>query len=137
VRIAGHIRQTPAHLLAGQLNLDQELIGYFNKSLLGPRHKPVDCGVVDKRGVLSAVVAEGSTNWGHKDSQVHLIFHSVVEPVDHFVRSLVRVAHLFVALKHFLSDSLQLIIHVDVRHNARIKHVLDVFKEGLLHNIVV
>ena len=118
------------------------LLGDLDQSFLRPRHEPVDGSVVDQRREVSCVVSELLSYGRHADRQVHVVLHSAVEPFVHYIWLFneglaCSLAELLVWNLHFVTDATQLFGRVDVWHHTGIEHVLNVFEERLVHDIVV
>lgn len=117
--------------------LSQEFVCDFDKSFLGPLHKPINSGVIDEGGVESDVVPEGFTNWRHADGQVHVVLNLVEEPLVHDIGCIVGLISKFVGVSHLFTNSRKIIVGVEIGHDSSVEHVLNVFEEGFLCNIIV
>ena len=68
---------------------------------------------------------------------MQVILDSVEEESVHRIWRLIGLACHLVLATHFSSDPHKLILWVDIWHDTSIQHVLDVFKEALLNDIVI
>jgi hypothetical protein len=92
-------------LVVWKLNVAQEFVCYFDKRLLWPGHEPINSSVVDKSGVLTAVVSESLADGAHANRQMHVVFDSVEEEFVHRVRGLIGVASRLVGLCDFFANA--------------------------------
>ena len=73
---------------------------------------------------------------------MHVIFDTIVEELVHHIRLLYEwltslLAVLFVHDFHFIAHSRQFFRWVNVGNHTSIEHVLNVFKESLVNDVVV
>lgn len=73
---------------------------------------------------------------------MHVVLDPVKEPFVHDVGLFDEwltsfLAELLVGHLHLVTDASQLICRVDVGHNTSIQHVLDVFQEGFINDVII
>ena len=76
------------------------------------------------------------------DGKVHVVLDTIIEPFVHDIRLLIEwntvlLAVVLVRDLHLVTDASELLRGVDIGHDTSVKHILDVFKEALMKDIVV
>ena len=114
----------------------QEGGGDGEERLLGPRHEPVDDGIVDKARKVAAPGPERVADGRHGEHDVQIVgaLGDEVLP-DALLGRTGAVAHGLVA--HLAEDGLLLLVGEEGGHHARGEHVVDELEEALLGHVLV
>ncbi|RNA15601.1 hypothetical protein BpHYR1_015874 [Brachionus plicatilis] len=109
------------HALVGHDHVGyQERGGHGKKGLFGPRHEPVDDGVVDQSGKIAASGAQSVAYRGHG---------------QHYVQIAGAVSDGLVS--YLADDGFFFFVWVEGRHHSRSEHVVDELEEALLGHMLI
>ena len=125
---------------AGELDVVEELGGHLAQRVLGPGQEPVDGRAVHQRGVHARAVAEARADGRHGQHDVQVRAHALDEERPCVVghgHGARRDAELLGRRAHGLNDAVLLVLGEEVRHLARVEHVVHVLEEGLLLDLRV